>query len=50
MIEKHPEIGGFYLTSPSFEGLLVDYQEVKEACGERYLMIDEAHGAFCYYS
>lgn len=50
MIAEQPDIGAFYLTSPSFEGLLINYEEVKKACGDRYLMMDEAHGAYCYYS
>eukprot|EP01023_Acetabularia_acetabulum_P043865 TRINITY_DN4390_c0_g1_i14.p1 TRINITY_DN4390_c0_g1~~TRINITY_DN4390_c0_g1_i14.p1 ORF type:complete len:311 (+),score=49.63 TRINITY_DN4390_c0_g1_i14:101-1033(+) len=46
----HPDVYAFYLTSPSYEGFLIDYQSIKKACGDSFLMIDEAHGAYCYTS
>ena len=40
-----------YLTSPTFEGLLCNYKEIREAIGpDRYLIIDEAHGLHLYFN
>jgi arginine/lysine/ornithine decarboxylase len=40
-----------YLTSPTFEGLLCNYKEIREAIGpDRYLIIDEAHGSHLYFN
>eukprot|EP01023_Acetabularia_acetabulum_P037949 TRINITY_DN3624_c0_g1_i1.p1 TRINITY_DN3624_c0_g1~~TRINITY_DN3624_c0_g1_i1.p1 ORF type:complete len:482 (-),score=48.69 TRINITY_DN3624_c0_g1_i1:467-1888(-) len=44
------DVYAFYLTSPSYEGFVIDYASVKKACGDALLLIDEAHGAYCYSS
>ena len=50
MILKHPDIDSVYLTSPTYEGLICSYDEVREAIGpNRKLIIDEAHGSHLYF-
>ncbi len=39
-----------YLTNPTYEGLCFDVREMRAVCGERLLLIDEAHGAHFYFS
>ncbi len=39
------------MTSPTFEGLLCNYKEIREVIGEdRILCIDEAHGSHLYFN
>lgn len=49
-IEKEPDISAVFLTSPNYEGLAADYREIKKVIGDRLLIVDEAHGAICYFS
>lgn len=49
-MKEHPDIYAFYITSPSYEGFVVDYQKIKETAGEALIIVDEAHGAYCYIS
>lgn len=49
-ILKNPDIEAVYLTSPTFEGMVCDYQQVRETVGEqRLLIVDEAHGSHLYF-
>ena len=49
-LDKDPEIGVFYLTFPNMEGLVADYQRIREICTpcDLLLIVDEAHGAHFY--
>jgi arginine/lysine/ornithine decarboxylase len=50
-LKQHPDAEAVYLTSPTFEGLLCNYKEIREAIGpDRYLIIDEAHGSHLYFN
>ncbi|CDW73898.1 arginine decarboxylase [Stylonychia lemnae] len=49
-LENDPEIGAIYLTSPNMEGLVANYQEIRQACKDVLMIVDEAHGAHCYFS
>lgn len=49
-LESDPEIGAVYLTSPNMEGLVANYQEIRKACQDVLLIVDEAHGAHSYFS
>ena len=49
-LEDEPDIKAVYLTSPSYEGLCCDYRAIKDLIGDRYLIVDEAHGAHHYFS
>jgi len=51
-LDKDPEIGAVYLTSPNMEGLVADYRGIREVCEQRdvLLIVDEAHGAHFYFN
>ena len=50
-LKLHPDADAVYLTSPTFEGLLCNYKEIREAIGpDRSLIIDEAHGSHLYFN
>ncbi len=49
-ITDEPDIAAVYVTSPSYEGICCDYRAIKDLIGERYLIVDEAHGAHHYFS
>lgn len=50
-LRQHPDAEVVYLTSPTFEGLLCNYKEIREVIGEhRILVIDEAHGSHLYFN
>ena len=50
-IEKEPDIEVIYLTSPTYEGVICNYDElVKEYGDDKMIIIDEAHGAHFYFS
>jgi arginine/lysine/ornithine decarboxylase len=51
-LDKDPEIGAVYLTSPNMEGLVADYQGIRQVCTPRdvLLIVDEAHGAHFYFN
>ena len=46
----HPDIEAVYLTSPTFEGLVCDYDSVRRVCGDKMtIVVDEAHGTHLYF-
>lgn len=51
-LEREPEIGAVYLTSPNMEGLVADYQAIRQVCTPNnvLLIVDEAHGAHSYFN
>jgi arginine decarboxylase len=50
-LRQHPDAEAVYVTSPTFEGLISNYKEIREAIGEeRILIIDEAHGSHLYFN
>jgi arginine/lysine/ornithine decarboxylase len=51
-LDKDPEIGVVYLTSPNMEGLVADYHGIRQVCTPRdvLLIVDEAHGAHFYFN
>jgi arginine decarboxylase len=50
-LRQHPDADAVYITSPTFEGLISNYKEIREAIGnERILIIDEAHGSHLYFN
>jgi len=50
-LRKHPDADAIYLTSPTFEGLISDYKEIREVIGnDRLLLVDEAHGSHLYFN
>jgi lysine decarboxylase len=49
-LEKDPDISGVFITSPSYEGLVCNYEDIKRVCKDVLLVVDEAHGAWHYFS
>ena len=49
-LKKHPDIDALYLTSPNYEGLSVNYEEVKDLFKDKIVIVDEAHGAHFYFN
>lgn len=51
-LDKDPEIGVVYLTSPNMEGLVANYPAIRQVCEPRdvFLIVDEAHGAHFYFN
>ncbi len=44
-IAENPDIKGMIITSPTYYGIVSDIKGIKEALGDRFLIVDEAHGA-----
>ena len=50
-LEEYPDIQVVYLTSPTYDGLCFDVEEMKLVCGtDRLFIVDEAHGAHFYFT
>ena len=49
-MKKDPTIAAVYLSSPNKEGLVADYQAIREACQEALLFVDESYGAHFYFN
>lgn len=51
-LDDDSDIGVVYLTSPNMEGLVADYAAIRQVCepGNVLLIVDEAHGAHCYFN
>lgn len=51
-LERDPDIGAVYLTSPNMEGLIADYPAIRQVCQPNnvLLIVDEAHGAHFYFN
>jgi arginine/lysine/ornithine decarboxylase len=49
-LEKEPDIDAVYLTSPNYEGLSANYEQIKEICHDKIVIVDEAHGAHFYFN
>ena len=52
MFEKHPECRGVMVVSPTYYGITSDIEGIAKVCHDHgaVLMVDEAHGAHCYFS
>jgi hypothetical protein len=48
IIEQHPEIQAIFLRTPTMEGLGFDIAEMRKACGDRVLILDEQFGSHFY--
>ncbi len=44
------DIKAVIVTSPTYEGIVSDIKEIKQACKNTYLIVDEAHGALYPFS
>ena len=44
-LSNNPDIKGMIITSPTYYGIVSDIKGIKEALGDRFLIVDEAHGA-----
>lgn len=50
-LRQHPDAEAVYITSPTFEGLICNYKEIREVIGyDRILIVDEAHGSHLYFN
>lgn len=55
-LENDPEISAIYLTSPNMEGMVANYQEIRQVCNNHnkdspvLMIVDEAHGAHSYFN
>ena len=49
LLEKHPDVKGVILTSPTYEGVISDVKTIAQICHNRInpipVLVDEAHGA-----
>lgn len=43
-IRENPDCKGLIITNPSYQGVAVPMQAIREVIGRRILMVDEAHG------
>ena len=52
MFEKYPECRGVMVVSPTYYGITSDLEGIAKVCHAHgaVLMVDEAHGAHCYFS
>jgi len=52
MFTEHPECKGLMVVSPSYYGIASDIEGLAKVCHKHnaILMVDEAHGAHCYFS
>lgn len=52
MFREHPECKGMMVVSPSYYGVASDIKALADVCHKHgaILMVDEAHGAHCYFS
>ena len=52
MFEENPDCKGMMVVSPSYYGVTSNIKELAEVCHKHnaVLMVDEAHGAHCYFS
>lgn len=52
MFQKHPDCKGLLVVSPTYYGVCSDIRGIAEVCHRHgaILMVDEAHGAHCYFS
>ena len=52
MFAKYPECRGVMVVSPTYYGITSDLEGIAKVCHEHgaVLMVDEAHGAHCYFS
>lgn len=52
MFEENPDCKGMMVVSPSYYGITSNIRELAEVCHKHgaILMVDEAHGAHCYFS
>ena len=52
MFEENPDCRGMMVVSPSYYGITSNIKELAEVCHRHnaILMVDEAHGAHCYFS
>lgn len=52
LFQEHPECRGLMVVSPTYYGVCSDIKGIAEVCHRHgaILMVDEAHGAHCYFS
>lgn len=52
LFSAHPECRGLMVVSPTYYGICSDIRGIAEVCHRHgaILMVDEAHGAHCYFS
>ncbi|MBQ2041628.1 MAG: aminotransferase class I/II-fold pyridoxal phosphate-dependent enzyme [Firmicutes bacterium] len=52
MFQKNPDCRGLMVVSPTYYGVISDIEGLAEVCHRHgaVLMVDEAHGAHCYFS
>lgn len=52
MFQKHPDCKAVIVVSPTYYGLCSDIRGIAEVChrNRALLLVDEAHGAHCYFS
>ncbi len=52
MFELHPDCKGVFVVSPTYHGLCSDLERIASICHKKnaILLVDEAHGAHCYFS
>lgn len=43
-IENYPELRGFILTNPTYQGIASSLKQYRDIIGDRILIVDEAHG------
>ena len=52
MFEENPDCKGVMIVSPTYYGIVSDIKGIADVCHKNgaILMVDEAHGAHCYFS
>ncbi|WP_206458987.1 aminotransferase class I/II-fold pyridoxal phosphate-dependent enzyme [Anaerovorax sp. IOR16] len=52
MFRNHPDCKGVFVVSPTYYGVCSDLKAIAEICHKHnaVLLVDEAHGAHCYFS
>lgn len=52
MFSEHPDCKGVFVVSPTYYGVCSDLKSIAEICHKHaaVLLVDEAHGAHCYFS
>lgn len=52
VFQQHPDCKGVFVVSPTYYGIASDLQAIADICHrhDAILMVDEAHGAHCYFS
>lgn len=43
-VKDHPDVKGVILTNPTYQGIATQVEDLRQAVGDRILIVDEAHG------